>query len=83
MKSITIHNIDDVTTKKLDELSRKNGTSLNKTIKKVINHALGLDSDKAGSTHNDFNEFCGIWNAVDGVNFEKAISDFEKIDAEE
>ena len=83
MKSITIHNLDDRASKKLNELSRKHGLSLNKTIKKILYESLGIYSDKSKDHTEDFTEFFGVWSKEEAKQFELSVQEFEKIDIEE
>jgi len=83
MKSITIHNLDDRASKKLGELSKAHGLSLNKTIKKILYESLGLTLSNRKDHTEDFAEFLGIWSKEEGKQFESSIQEFEKIDLEE
>jgi len=77
MKSITIHNLDEKTAKLIEEQSRMSGLSLNKTIKNVLNQALGLAPEKRNE---DFSEFLGLWSEEEFNQFEKNTSEFNRID---
>ncbi|MDH5718148.1 MAG: hypothetical protein OEZ22_10975 [Spirochaetia bacterium] len=82
MKSITIHNIEDELEALIVEKSKKEGTSLNKTIKKLLRKALNISKDEDTSFSN-FSEFLGIWEEEEYKEFETKISDFEKIEKED
>ena len=43
MKSITIHGLDEHLDRTIRSLAEREGLSMNKTIKKVLRSALGLD----------------------------------------
>ncbi len=83
MKSITLHGIDS----KLDDLikrkARKQGQSLNKTIKNLLEKSLGLNSDLESDRRKEFADLFGIWSKDDMKEFEKHTKDFEKIDNED
>jgi hypothetical protein len=83
MKSITIHNLDDKASKKLSELSRAQGLSLNKTIKKLLYESLGLSPSVKKDHREDFSEFFGIWSEESGKQFESSLAEFETIDPED
>jgi len=83
MKSITLHGIDS----KLDDLikrkARKQGQSLNKTIKKLLEKSLGLNSDIEGDRRKEFTDLFGIWSKDEVKEFDKHTKDFEQIDNED
>ena len=80
MKSITIHNLDDMLEKKIKEKAKSQGLSLNKTIKKLLERSLGIDRRKRNDHREDFIDLFGTWSQEDFDEFDNAISDFKKID---
>jgi hypothetical protein len=80
MKSITIHNLDDRAAKKLESLSQSQGSSLNKTIKKLLNKALGLDPN-GGDHRREFEEFSGIWSTEEAETFAENTAQLRQINA--
>lgn len=83
MKSITIYGLDDQASKKLNEISKTYGLSLNKTIKKIIYESLGLNYRERKDHRKDFYEFLGVWSKEDGKVFESSIRELEKVDLED
>ena len=83
MKSITIHGLDEKINEKITELAREKGLSLNKTIKLLLNKALGLKEQVYQNRVEDFKQFSGIWSNDDFKAFDKSIKDFGKIDKED
>jgi len=79
MKSITIHGIDDITSNQLQITAEKLGLSLNKTIKKIIQEALGIIPAEISSRRKDFEEFCGLWNNDDLKEFNAAVEPLRQI----
>ena len=83
MKSITIHGLNDP----LDELIRiraqQEGLSLNKTIKKLLAHALGLEDDGQLAKQHEFADLCGKWQDSDVIEFNKNVETLNKINAED
>ena len=83
MKSITIHGVD----KRLDETIRKKakslGLSLNKTIKMILEDALGLSGYRRSDHREDFLDLFGAWTEKDEQEFNEAVVDFERIDDED
>lgn len=80
MKSITIHNLDEPLNALLREKARQQGTSLNKTIKSLLEESLGITPGKKPGHRDDFLDLCGIWSPEEVARFEKTQSDFAQID---
>ncbi len=78
MKSITVHNIDSQASRKIEELARKNGASLNKTIKMLLYDALGLNKRKQ-----DFSEFCGVWSKDEANVFDQKTAELREIEPDQ
>ena len=83
MKSITIHNLDDPLERLIVKRAKRDGLSLNKTIKTLLAEALGLRQQKKPDNRDEFADLFGSWTAADARSFLKAASDFEKIDTED
>jgi hypothetical protein len=83
MKSITIHGVDN----RLDEMIRKKanklGLSLNKTIKMILEEALGLSRHRRTDHREEFLDLFGLWTEKDEQEFNEAVRDFERIDNED
>jgi hypothetical protein len=47
---------------------------MNKTIKKILEEALGVTPRGRDSHFDEFEKFCGIWSKIDVKDFEKRIS---------
>jgi len=82
MKSITIHNIDNVLEEVVKRQAAQNGTSLNRTIKNLLRQSLGI-SEERKRKHADFSAFSGIWSTRESKKFAKNIKDFEKVNAKD
>ncbi len=82
MKSITIHGLDTDLESLIRDLAKKEGLSLNKTIKKLLRKALGV-SEQGKDHREDFVEFLGQWSKEDRIQFEKQIEDVKKVDVGE
>lgn len=48
MASITIRGIDDITAKRLKDLAKKEGLSINALVLKILRQALGVEKKKKG-----------------------------------
>ncbi len=78
MKSITIHGLDNATDNLIREKAKKDGLSLNKTMKKLLRKALGLNEN--GKDHrDDFVEFLGKWSNSDVIEFQKQTKDLSEV----
>ena len=80
MKSITIHNLDDILDLSIRKQAQEKGLSLNRTIKYLLQKALGIKKEKKSSNIDDYKDLFGTWDEMDYQSFEKNIADFEKID---
>ena len=78
MKSITIHNLEADVAKAIEKMAEASGLSQNKTVKKLLRKALGMEPTKASKP--DFSEFCGLWSEEESEAFGKAVSAFDEID---
>jgi plasmid stability protein len=83
MKSITIHNLDDPLNALIREKAKTEGLSLNNTIKKLLAEALGLEPKKGTGREKDFRDLFGVWSNKERQEFNKRISDLERIDQED
>jgi len=83
MKSITIHGIYDTMDKMIRKRAQKQGLSLNKTIKNLLEHALGLQQPGNSDHREEFIDLFGIWKKEDETEFKRNIRDLEKIDKQD
>ena len=79
MKSISIHGLDKETEKLLKKRAESEGKSVNKTVKEILEKALGVGPVRKDH-RDDFVEFLGIWTKEESRQFRKAIEDMEKVD---
>ena len=83
MKSITIHGIDEPLARLIRTKADSEGLSINKTIKKLLEEALGVKPRQKGLNRADFEEFYGLWTKSDLNEFEKKIIDLRRINYED
>jgi hypothetical protein len=84
MKSITIHNMNDLMAEKIRLRAAEEGQSINKTIKQLLTDALGIqDTDSDFSSRSGYSRFCGLWSEKEAREFNTATADFETIDENE
>lgn len=83
MKSMTIHGID----KQLEELikskAKSEGLSINKTIKKLLETALGIKPQPSRKNLDEFKEFRGVWSSEDLKVFEEKTADLRTTDKDD
>lgn len=80
MKSFTIHKLDDETYARIEDLARREQTSINKTAKKLLRKALGVDNERVAERRKRFEKFHGTWTEEQAAEFEEAVRVFDEID---
>lgn len=78
MKSITIHGMDDDLDRLIREKAAADGKSLNKTIKNILEEALGMRPSR--DHREEFMDLFGSWSKEDRQEFEKASEDLRQVD---
>lgn len=80
LKSITIHGLDDYVARMIKERATATGTSLNKTIKKLLEEALGVRRGATNRHAEHFEEFVGVWSDADLVEFDERFAALRSVD---
>lgn len=80
MASVTIRGLDDITAKKLKDLAKKEGLSINALVLKILRQALGLEKKKRAIIYTDLDDLAGTWTEEEYQTFLKNIEPFEMID---
>lgn len=83
MKSMTIHGIDKQLADMIKAKAQSEGLSVNKTIKKLLETALGIKPAPQQKNLDDFKEFCGVWSETDLTEFNEKTSETRSIDQED
>lgn len=83
MKSITIHKIEPQMHELLRHRANADGTSLNQTVKRLLEEALGIKPTPEPKHLEDFREFLGCWSEEDLATFEQATRDLRQLDEAE
>lgn len=78
MKSITIHGMDDVLDRTIRERATADNTSLNKTIKRLLEESLGLHG--ARDHRAEFMDLFGTWSRADREEFDAATEEMGQVD---
>jgi hypothetical protein len=80
MKSITIHGIDAPLAEMLKSKAVSEGLSMNKTIKKILEEALGVKPPRLDKNRQQFETFCGRWSRTDLDEFNRKTEALEAVD---
>ena len=80
MSTLTIHALDATVEKRIRSKAKRDGRSLNQTLKELLAASTGVRSLPNSDHRAEFSEFHGIWNAQDAREFQAATADFEKVD---
>ncbi len=78
VKSITIHGVDDQLAGRLKQMAEAGGKSMNRTIKRLLEEALGMKPKPRGHNREQFEAFSGVWSADDLARFRQATTDLEE-----
>lgn len=81
MKSITIHGVDEQLSELIKSKARSKGLSVNRTIKRGLESALGVKPRPDHANRGEFEEFCGEWSEAKLSEFEKITAPTRKADA--
>jgi hypothetical protein len=77
---MTIHAMEAAVEKRIRAKARRDGKSLNQTLKELLAASVGVSSAPAADHRADFAEFCGIWTAREADEFKAATADLEAVD---
>lgn len=78
MKSITIHGMDDALDQMIREKATADNTSLNKTIKRLLEESVGLRGVRDHRA--EFMDLFDTWSAADRAEFDAATEDMGQVD---
>ena len=80
MSTLTIHALEAVVEKRIRAKAKRDGRSLNRTLKELLAVSVGAHPSPSADHRADFAEFCGIWTSEDACEFKAATSDLETVD---
>jgi plasmid stability protein len=80
MTTMTIRGLDDLTIKALKEKAKKEGSSINAALVKLLQEDLGIKKKKRTVVYSDLDHLAGTWSDKDCKEFLQTTADFEKID---
>ncbi len=82
MKTISLRINDDGLARRLEQESRRRGTSSNGLIVEAIRAFLGVPAHSRGDVHHDLDHLAGTWSEADEREFAEAVQGFAAIDRE-
>jgi hypothetical protein len=82
MTTMTLRGIDETISGALKEKARREDTSVNSVMLRILKEGLGLEKKKRNVVYDDLDHLAGTWSAEDAAEFEKATAVFEKVDDE-
>jgi plasmid stability protein len=82
MATMTLRGIDERIAAVLKEKARKEGTSVNALMLRLLKESLGIEKKKRGVVYDDLDHLAGTWSKKDAAEFERVTSVFEKVDEE-
>ena len=80
MKNLSLRGIDEDLSEHLKKLSQKEGTSLNKTVLRLLEDAVGVRGKKRFNLYHDLDDLAGTWSNREEKEFNEKIDFFEKVD---
>jgi hypothetical protein len=78
MKHLTVRNLPSEVVEALDRERRRIGLSLNQTVVQLLQRALGIGAEVPPS--NGLRRLAGSWSEEEFAEFERAVTDFERVD---
>lgn len=82
MKAITLRDLPPAVEKAVTERAAKDGTSLNKTVIRMLEEVAGSSPDHKLKLNHDFDKFAGTWTDEEADEFDRKVAHFEEIDWE-
>ena len=80
MTTMTLRGIDDAISGALKEKARREDTSVNTVMLRILKESLGIEKKKRIVIYDDLDHLAGTWSLNDLTEFENATSAFEKVD---
>jgi hypothetical protein len=80
MTTMTLRGIDNTISGALKEKARREDTSVNTVMLRILKEGLGLEKKKRNVVYDDLDHLAGTWSAEAAAEFERATAVFEKVD---
>ena len=81
MKSITIHKLEPDLAEQLEKRAKREGSSLNQTVKGLLRAALGLRKPGPIDHREDFRDLFGSWTEEEAKALEARVAEKRAIEA--
>jgi plasmid stability protein len=82
MAVLTIRGCDENLAEILKETGRRRGISVNRLVLETLRNAL-IGEGKKPRRYTDLDELAGTWSVAEADIFDRAVAEFESIEAEE
>jgi plasmid stability protein len=79
---MTLRGVDDTVAAALKERARREETSVNAVMLRILRESLGLEKKKRTAVYTDLDHLAGTWSDEDAAAFANATAVFEKVDEE-
>ena len=82
MKQLTIRGFDEELTRRIRQLSRREGISLNRAVLTLLRRGAGLGNpaDDPDIVGDSLDHLIGTWTAGEAADMDRALRDFSHID---
>lgn len=80
MTTMTLRGIDEAISGALKEKARREDTSVNTIMLRILKESLGIEKKKRIVIYDDLDHLAGTWSLNDLSEFENATVAFEKVD---
>jgi hypothetical protein len=80
MKNLSLRGIDEDLSEHLKKLSQKEGTSLNKTVLRLLENSVGARRKKRFNLYHDLDDLAGTWSSREEKEFNDKVKFLEMID---
>ena len=80
MATMTLRGIDEAISGALKEKARREDTSVNSVMLRILKESLGIEKKKRNAVYNDLDHLAGTWSSNDLEEFKSATAAFEKVD---
>ena len=83
MKSFTIHKLDAELADSLEKRARREGLSINQTVKVILSESLGLKKRSPVDHSQDFADLAGSWSSREADEFDARVAAQREVRSED
>jgi hypothetical protein len=80
MKSFTIHKLDSALAESLERRAKREGKSVNQTVKILLSEKLGLCKAPPVDHRADFEDLAGAWSDAEARQFDERVKASRAVD---